>query len=301
MTTSALKLADIGNRLMVKNGKNTEEVANNVIQNIVNTVEKVGDQMVFWPEDAAAMPTELTRVSLFSLPSDKRGARKMLDDVKLDSRSDVQVKYTGKQLNAKDETAWLACLRIGRGIPMGERIYRNKSELMQECGLAKSGTNWNTLAERLDRLSKSTFIIDYKRGGKNYHVVTGMMKWGEEKETGNIFIRLDPDGAALFENLAYQPWDIRLSLSSDVATLLLTYISGHEQGRPHSQTVENLKKWCGYAGTEAKFRPSCEAALHELETKGVLVKGSVGIRKGAKDVVYWVREKTRQPAIEGEK
>lgn len=298
MTTIALKMADIGQKLQEKNAKEQAKYVKNSIESIVNDVEKVGDQMAFWPEAAAAMPTELTRVSLFSLPSDKRGARKMLDDVKLDSRSDIQVKYTGKELNPKDQTAWLACLRIGRGIPMGQRIYMNKADLMNEYGVAKSGSNWKILADRLDRLSKSTLVIDYKRNGKNYHVVSGMMKWGEEKETGNIFIRLDPDGASLFENLAYQPWDIRLSLKSDVAALMLTYISGHEQGKPHSQSIENLKKWCGYAGVEWKFRTKCEAALQELEDKGVLVKGSVGIRKAAKDIIYWIREKNATPAIQ---
>lgn len=76
-------------------------------------VEKIGGKLRQWPEDVAAMPTELTRVSLFGMPADKPGARKMLDDVRLDSRPDIEVFYTGKQLSAKDETCWLACLRLG--------------------------------------------------------------------------------------------------------------------------------------------------------------------------------------------
>lgn len=256
--------------------------------------EKVGKQMGFWPDAVAAMPTELTRVSLFGLPADKPGARKLLDDAKLDGRGDVEVLYTGKQLCAKDETAWLACLRLGRDSPMGQRIPLRKIDLLRECNLTNTGPNWTTFQNRLDRLSKAHFTINFKRGDKTYHMTTGMLKWGVENETGSMYIRLDPDGAALFENLSYQPWQIRLSLATDVATLLLSYVSGHEQGKPHKQTLGNLKNWCGYSGALRKFRAHCSAALRELEDKGVLVKGSVSIASGSNgEVACWIREKAK--------
>ena len=262
--------------------------------------EKVGAQMGFWPEEVAAMPTELTRVSLFGLPADKPGARKMLDDVKLDSRSDIEVLYTGKQLSAKDETCWLACLRLGRGVPMGQRIYFNKIDLLKELELTNTGPNWKTAEARLLRMSKAHFTIEFKRGGKSYRMTTGMLKYGIENETGAMYIRLDPDGAALFENLAYQPWEVRLSLQSDVSARLLSYITGHEQGKPHSQTLDNLKRWCGYGGERRKFRTAIHSAIEELESKGVLVKGSSKIVSGARgDVVCWVRSRSGEPpAIE---
>lgn len=71
------------------------------------------------------------------------------------------------------------------------------------------------------------------------------------------------------------------------------YISGHEQGKPHSQALENLKRWCGYGGRLRDFRNVCDAALHELEENGVLAKQSAKIVRGAKgDVARWVRERT---------
>jgi hypothetical protein len=293
------KLARVGQRMTAKPPATPESVGDAAPEE-PEEKEKVGKQMAFWPEDTAAMPTELTRVSLFGLPADKRGARKMLDDVRLDSRGDVEVFYTGKQLSAKDETCWLACLRLGRGVPMGQRIYFNKIDLLRELNLTKSGQNWKTVEARLLRMSKAHFTIKFKRNGRSYCMTTGMLKYGIEEETGAMYIRLDPEGAALFENLSYQPWDVRLSLKSDVSARLLSYISGHEQGKPHSQTLENLKRWCGYGGRLRQFRVACIAALKELETKGVLVKGSAKIVSGAKgDVVCWVREQTgKPPAIE---
>lgn len=258
------------------------------------TEEKLGNQMGFWPDAVAAMPTELTRVSLFGLPSDKPGARKLLDDTKLDSRGDIEILYSGKQLCVKDETAWLACLRLGRDLPMGQRIPLQKVDLLRECKLKNTGPNWKTFERRLDRLSKAHFTINFKRGDKTYHMTTGMLNWGIENETGSFYIRLDPDGAALFENLSYQPWQIRLSLESDVATRLLSYVSGHEQGKPHKQTLKNLKNWCGYSGELGKFSTKCFIGLSELEAKGILVKGSVNIATGLNGkIACWVREKAK--------
>ncbi len=260
--------------------------------NATETKEKVGNQLKFWPDGVGAMPTELTRTSLFGLPSDRKGARKILDAVRIDSRSDVEILYTGKQLSAKDETLWLACLRIGRGVPMGQRIYINKIDLLRELGLTNNGQNWKAVAGRLNRLSVAHFNINFKRNNKTYSVTTGMLKWGIENETGNMYIRLDPDGAKLFENLAYQPWQVRLSLTSDLSAILLSYISGHQQGMMHSQNLENLKAWCGYGGETRKFRAGLLSAMAELEQKGVLITGSSKIAKGGRgEVVSWIRSK----------
>lgn len=254
------------------------------------TVEKIGQQMKHWPDDAAAMPTELTRVSLFGLLSDKAGKQKSLAVVKLDSRIDIDVLYDGDRLNVKDETAWLACLRLGRNIPMGQRIYLKKSELLAACGLARTGQNWNVFKARLERLSKAHLTIDLRRGGKRYHMTTGMLKWGEEVGEETVFIRLDPDGATLFENLAYQPWDIRLSLHSDAAALILSYVVGHAPGKAHTVSLDDLRRWCGYEGAIYRFRPLCAAALSELEGKGVLEKGKSKISKtNYGERVEWMR------------
>lgn len=262
-------------------------------QPTVETVEaeKVGTKLRQWPEDVAAMPTELTRTSLFGLPSD-RGGEKELDKTKLDSRKDIELIYSGISLSGKDETAWLACLRIGRRVHLGQRIYMHKTDLLRELDLKNTGPNWQTISKRLDRLSAATIKANFSRGNKSYSVTMGLLKWGIEHETGRMYIRLDPDGAALFENLAYQPWDVRLSLKTDVAARILTYVSGHEKGKPHSLPLSYLKSWCGYGGRADKFRVVAMAALKELETKGVLVDDASKLfLKDDSEMICWVRQK----------
>lgn len=253
-------------------------------------IERVGSTLRQWPEGVAAMPTELTRTSLFGLPADKPGARKMLDKVELNSRKDIKLFYTGKSLSAKDETAWLACLRLGRSVPLGQRIYMHKAELLRALELRNTGPNWKTLSDRLDRLSDAGFKVNFSRGNKTYSITMGLLKWGIENETGKMFIRLDPEGASLFENLAYQPWEVRLALKTDAAARILSYISGHEKGKPHHLPLQDLKSWCGYGGRPDKFRVIAMAALKELEGKSVLVAGSSKITHGDKgEEISWIR------------
>ena len=273
--------------------KNEETTVKAVVS--FDPVEKVGELMPFWPEDAASIPTELTRSALFGLPARSRGKRQHLNKVTLASRADVEIIYTGDELCAKDETVWLACLRLGRGLLLGQRIYLNKAVLMREIGLKNTGPNWKTFSARLDRLSAAHFKVRFKRGDKTYSFTTGMLKWGTEEETGEMYVRLDPEGARLFDNLAYQPWEVRLSLDSDVAARLLSYVSGHTQGKPHSVLLEDLRRWCGYPGRLRQFRATCLEALHTLETKDVLIKGSAKITKGAKrEIACWVRESSKK-------
>ena len=219
----------------------------------------------------------------------------MMDAVKLDSRNGVEVIYSGKQLGVKEETTWYASMRMCRGVPMGTRVYFNLVDLLREMKLANTGGkrgNRIGVQTRLDRLSGAHFKINFTRGGDPYSITTGMLNWGIEHGTGKMFMRLDPDGALLFENLAYQPWDVRLSLKSDVAARMLTYISGHAQGKPHSVRLNDLREWCGYEGRLRQFRLACLHALAELEEKGVLVKGKSKIRDGANETVEWLRTKT---------
>ena len=188
--------------------------------------ERVGEQLAMFPEAVAAMPQEVARVALFGMPSDKRGVRKMLRGVQLEGRRDVTVVYTGEELGPREETLWLACLRIGRGLSMGIRVHLHMKDLLREMGQRDTGGSKGSreaLKRRLDRLSQAHLIVTTKRNGRTLRITTGLLKWGLVEETGEIYIRLDPDGAKLFESLAYQPWEVRLALKSDAAARLLSY------------------------------------------------------------------------------
>ena len=248
--------------------------------------EKIGAQMGFWPEECAAMPTELTRVSLFSLI--RRGRRKVMDWEKLSSRADVEVSYFGKQLDQADADLWLACLRMGRGLPMGQRIYTTRAALLKEIGRSTGKGDYKWLIESLERMSGGAFRLITKRNGKTIRVTSGMLKYGIEEESGQMYIRLDPEGAAMFENMAYIGWEQRLALGSNAAKALQLYVSGHMAGKPHAVPLADLAHWMGYEGRIRQFRATLQHAMDELAKAGAI--NSHGIKAGTRgEVAYWTR------------
>lgn len=266
------------------------------------TQEVIGNRnrTLNWPSNVVAMPTELTRTALFSIISDQNAkGRNVIDDnkennllnnIQLASRSDIKIFYTGEQLCVKDETVWLACLRLGRGVPLGEKIFLNMADLLYELKMSDSGENRGVLMARLLRLSKAHFTITLKRKNKKYVVTTGLIKWTTEQDTGKMFFRLDPDSSQLFENLAYQPWSERLKFKNDVAVWLLSYVTGHAQGKCHWVEIEKIKKWCGYSGRLRDFKKVCWVAMQDFEGKGLIEKDSCKIeRSGGEEIISWQR------------
>jgi len=258
--------------------------------------EKVGEVLKSWPIEFSAIPTELTRVSLFSLP--RKGRRKFLDWVTLESRGDITVKYFGKQLDQDiDADIWLACLRMGMGTPMGQRIYTNKSRMLMEIGRTRSGIGDKRLIESLKRLAGASFLIEFNRDGKKFILTTGMLKWGIEKPLNRMFIRLDPDGARLFDNLTYIGWKQRLALSTASAKAIHMYVCGHQQGASHAISLANLMAWCGYEGRARDFRRNAVAALKEMEEHGIVRDSKIVLRPQG-EVISWVRCKTKSALLD---
>lgn len=248
--------------------------------------ERIGAQMAFWPEECAAMPTELTRVSLFGLI--RRGRRKVLDWEKLASRADIEVSYFGKQLDQADADLWLACLRMGRGLPMGQRIYTTRAALLKEIGRCDGTSDRKWLDSALDRFAGAAIRIVIKRGGKTVTLRCKLMGSGIEEASGEMFIRLDPDGAALFENLAYIGWEQRLTLNTNAAKALQLYVSGHMTGKPHAVPLADLAHWMGYEGRIRDFRATLRHAMTELESSGLIA--SPVIKSSPRgDIAAWVR------------
>ena len=255
---------------------------------VVETVvaEKVGSKLACWPGAIAAMPTELTRTSLFSLI--RRGRRKVRKWEKLSSRRDIEISYFGEQLDQADADLWLACLRMGRGVPMGQRMYTTRAALLKEIHKQDGSATRKWLIDSLKRMSGAAFELVTKRNGRTIRVTTGMLKYGIEEETGQMYIRLDPEGSALFENLAYVGWERRLALSSNAAKALQLYVSGHMAGKHHDVLLADLAHWMGYEGRLRQFRTTLQHAMDQLAKVGEV--HSYGIKAGPRgEVAFWTR------------
>jgi hypothetical protein len=211
--------------------------------------EEEGPSLATWPPCVAALPTELTRVSLFSLV--RRGRRRKMEGEKLSSRADVAIHFWGEQLDQADADLWLACLHMGRGKPLGQRLYTTRAQLLHTLGRCDGTSDRKWLDAALDRFLGAALRIRLCRHGEEVVLRCHLMSSGIEKGSGRLFIRLDPEGAALFENLAYLQWETRLALGSAMAKALHLYVCGHQQGQVHAVKLADLALWMGYEGTPA--------------------------------------------------
>jgi hypothetical protein len=252
--------------------------------------EKIGPQMAFWPQEVGVMPTELTRAALFRMPG--KGRRKMLDGVKLEGRADIEIVYTGQELDQADGDVWGAVLRLSRGVNIGQRMYTNRAALLRELKRGDTGPNRTWLGQALDRLASGSIKCTLKRGDETVKITAGLLNWGIEEESGKMFVRLDADIFRLFDNLAYYDWEQRLSLKTDGSKSLQLYASGHAEGKPHSIRLTDLAAWAGYGGRSRQFRlENVLPGLAELKEKGFLTDGRISRGADGKEIVSWKRTK----------
>lgn len=254
--------------------------------------EKIGSCFKFWPEEVAAMPTDFTRVALFSII--RSGRRKFLNNIRLEGRADIQIYFTGYQLDQADADLYLACLRMGRGIEMGRRMAFVRNRLLKEMKRSVGKASYLWVNDALDRLCKASLRVEItKRNGRKVRASCHLMSSGLDEDTGQMYVRIDPESAALFgdDNLAYVNWDIRLSLSLKMSKSVQMYVSGHTAGKQHSVSLEDLRRWTGYDGRLRDFRVSLLSAFEELQKNKVISNAIV--KDGLKgDTARWDRPPT---------
>jgi hypothetical protein len=290
-----IDIAELGRRLKPQNLRKADA------EPVTSTVkaESVCSQMLFFPETVGAMPTEITRTSLFSLLSATKKSRRDAHDetIKIESRTDITVKHTGKALDEYDQTAWMCAMRLCRNARLGERVYMRITDVLRDLCLTDTKPNRDAIIDRFNRLSHAVIQLELTRKKRKMTMVTGLMKWGFEidlttgaKSTSEIYLRLDPDGACMFDNLAYQPWEVRTALHSPAAMALMTYASGHAAGKPHCVSLADLQRMMGHEGRLRVFRDNIMEATGELEAQGFFVKGASGLKgSGRVERIYWVR------------
>lgn len=230
---------------------------------------KLGEEIPLFPFELAAIPTELTRVALFS--ARRRGPRKIRMWDVLASRSDITIEYFGIELdNGIDQELWLLLLTIAQGMQIGGRLWLSQYALLRELGRSTGGQAKRNLRRSLDRLASATLRIRFVRNDVTYRLTTGFLNWGIEEETGRMFVRLDPDGQVLFDNLSSFDFHTHLSLKGSVTRALHLYAISHSRNKRHSQSLVNLKKWFGFEGEHKKFKMAVREAMNQLEESGVL-------------------------------
>jgi len=219
-----------------------------------------------WPEEMRACPSCVLRSALFGVV--QRGRRKYLKRQIIATWPGTTIRYTGVRLDQADLDVWLTALHLSREQGLGTRVVCSGRAFLRALGRKTGNKEW--LKDSLARLTACAVEITYQT--KTY--------WGSliekgcrDEGTGQFAILLNPELAALFDNMTWQEWEIRRGLNRDLAKWLQGYIASHQAiaNNPHRIGLERLRDLCGSeTGERWRFRQQIREAMQELQAANVV-------------------------------
>ena len=252
--------------------------------------EKTAGLMRTWPNEVYVIPTEIAKTAVFSMAYKTKDP---LNRTEIFSRPEIKMIFSGSALSQYDCNVWMTCLDFNKGKPIGERIYTTRNKILKLMGITDASKNHSLLEQSLSKLSEAFIRIEFSRKNKKYIIECGLIKRMVEADTGKMYIKLDADGAALFQNLSYIAKTVRKSVKNKpIAECILLYASSQKSGENHRVTINFIKdKLYGSKDTQMySFRRNLKNCLFSLENELYFEKGSVKITQlDGSEYVSWTR------------
>lgn len=231
--------------------------------------ERQDGKLTVRPGGITAIPTELTRSALFSLP--RKGDRLYFLRKPLACRSDMSLRYTGEQLDQADCDVYLACVFLARGSPIGMNIKASANDLLQVLNRPSGGSSRRTILASLERLTKGHLDLRIRRQGRIYEFSMSLIYMLPPDEGGRRrWFRLDPDGYKLYRNLSYVDLAKHQQLKTSMARALHLYAVSHRREKPHDVRIGELQNWMGYAGKSEQFLFHFKRSMEQLREVGII-------------------------------
>jgi TrfA protein len=208
-------------------------------------IDKAGGRTNFflpqWPVLARGVPNGVLRSALFG--AIKKGVRRYLEGERVAALDGIDIRYTGQRLDQGDLDAWQSVLHIVRLQEMGEQCRSTAYVLLKHAGKTDSGSNRNTLHQRLMRLKANA--VELQQGRYSYigSLIDDVYR---DSETHEYVITLNAKLRVLFGNDQFTQvdWKVRHALDGKpLAQWLHGYYASH--ARPYPVNVATLLKLSG--------------------------------------------------------
>ena len=241
-------------------------------------------QLPLWHDLERAMPNMIARSALFAPIA--RGRRAMHEGHEIACRSDVQILYSGRQLDMADADVFMQALEIAKRRPLGEPFAINRAEFLRAIKrpLGKSQYDW--LDSVMKRLKFTTLTINH---GDQLYELSLIAEWGRDKSSGEYVVMVSPKIMKMFirHEFGLIDWESRFQIEKrvELAKWMQTYVASHARGREHRISMRYLHEWSGYKGPLRQFRTKLTEALEELSRVGAIRPGFF-IRPKDSMVVY---------------
>lgn len=256
-----------------------------------------------------AIPNHIARSSLFapiSKHAKKEAQRKMYHNTLLQSRGDVEIRFSGRQLDETQADVWMQLIKLAVQQTLGEPIRINRADFLRELGKPRNGRNYEWLHRAFDDLdmARLKIVITRKNGRRvsignteNYRLIR-WERYDEQAETYTVII--DSRTVQLFGRREYAliDWQARLAIgrNQDTAKALQRLIATDKE-TVQRYALAHLKKLFCSEGSLRDFRAAIRKACDELKRDGVgvIAEWKLGTSmKGEEQLTVWRVDKQPQ-------
>lgn len=240
----------------------------------------------FWDDNSRGVPNPFIRSGIFSV---KTGvSREYLDNIRIDSLSNYQVRYEGKELQQDDLTVWMALINLARNQPIADKIFFSGYELIKDMGWRMHSETYEKVKQSIQRLKVTAIQIATSNGAAAYSgSLIRAFGWNEmDPQSGNAkwMVRFEPSVSSLFmeDTTTLLEWQTRKAIGTraTVALWLHAFYSSHRD--PIPLPLSKLYELSRSGASLSTFRRNVKNALQTLKEVGFLT--DFDVKKG--DIVY---------------
>ncbi len=223
-------------------------------------------QFPSWPEPARGVPNSALRGALFAAIQGKN--RKAFKRELLHSQNDIEIRFTGWQLNQSDLDVWEQALHLARIHPLGTRCEFTAHKFLKALGRSTGKAQYEDLKNNFARLGSCLVEITHNRltyGGS-------LLEFYRDEDTGHYCVEVNPKINALY-NAGWTAigWQQRGALKrKPLALWLHGFYASHAD--PYPVSVEKLRQWSGsQTKSLQRFKQALVKALEDLKTIGAIL------------------------------
>jgi hypothetical protein len=226
-------------------------------------------QLSLWDDRVRGMSKSLVNSALFAV-LDKRKPRRNLENEVVQSLQDVEIRYTGKQLDQDDHLVFMQLCHHARTSPFGEVVKVTGLNAINGLGWDRSCLSYERLRASYRRLLEGTVYVEItgqkRRKVYGSHLISKLLEEGHHDDDvrGEFTIVLDPSLANILtgDEMTLLDWARHFKLSG-LAKWLHAFYSTHKVPLPYK--AETLLGLCGSKQKNPRlFRAKLKDALDEL-------------------------------------
>ena len=222
-------------------------------------------QLPLWPEPARGVPNSALRGALFAAIQGKD--RQYMDGAMLAITKDMQIRFTGMQLDQSDMDVWELALHLARQHPLGTRCEFTMHGFLKALGRSAGKKDHERMKGVFRRLAGAVMEITHNRmtyGGT-------LLEFYRDEDTGRCVLEINPKLKKLYDaGWTAIDWQQRQQLNrKPLALWLHGFYASHAE--PYPVKVETLHRLSGSRNKDVwGFKRDLKKALDQLQAIGAI-------------------------------